>query len=296
LSKDSDLRDISFPFSKGWAFQTEVNGGDMHVFSQTEKKLTARSFAARYKKNAGSYWLKMGSGNFPNLDFFVDKVLSYQTKPFFLITTDGDLTVPGDACPASVQTLLQNPHLTFWYSQNAEIAPGQQGKIRQIPIGLDLHFKRSDDLGSALFRKFVRVGTTAPAMECRTNKIFVDLHLNFSSDLRRTVYERLKGNRNYVFLGGRVSQTRLWEFYASYKYVLSVEGNGLDCHRTWEALGLGCRVVTLTSPLDGLFETLPVYICKSPDELARDDLIGDLDAKFGAEYNDLATLKFSDFM
>ena len=43
-------------------------------------------------------------------------------------------------------------------------------------------------------------------------------------------------------------------------FVLSPHGNGLDCHRTWEALCLGCIPIIKTSGLDQLFEGLPVWI------------------------------------
>ena len=36
-------------------------------------------------------------------------------------------------------------------------------------------------------------------------------------------------------------------------YAHSPPGHGLDCHRTWEALSLGCIVLVQASPLDGLF-------------------------------------------
>ena len=44
-------------------------------------------------------------------------------------------------------------------------------------------------------------------------------------------------------------------------------GNGLDCHRTWELLYLGCIVITRTSPLDPLFEGLPVVIVRDWEEV-----------------------------
>jgi hypothetical protein len=57
-----------------------------------------------------------------------------------------------------------------------------------------------------------------------------------------------------------VSQAEIWRQYARYPFVLSAHGNGLDCHRTWELLALGCIVVTKASPLDPLYEGLPVVI------------------------------------
>jgi hypothetical protein len=45
-----------------------------------------------------------------------------------------------------------------------------------------------------------------------------------------------------------------------YAFVLSPHGNGLDCHRTWEALILGCIPIVKRSLLDSLYEDLPVLI------------------------------------
>jgi hypothetical protein len=51
-----------------------------------------------------------------------------------------------------------------------------------------------------------------------------------------------------------------WANMIKYKFVLSPQGNGLDCHRTWEALCLGCYPIVKTSWLDPLFDDLPVWI------------------------------------
>jgi hypothetical protein len=45
-----------------------------------------------------------------------------------------------------------------------------------------------------------------------------------------------------------------------FAFVLSPHGNGLDCHRTWEALVLGCIPIVKTSKIDKLYEELPVLI------------------------------------
>jgi hypothetical protein len=61
-------------------------------------------------------------------------------------------------------------------------------------------------------------------------------------------------------LTSRLSQSAIWKRYAQYPFVVSARGNGLDCHRTWELLYLGCIVITKTSSLDPLFSKLPVVI------------------------------------
>jgi len=44
------------------------------------------------------------------------------------------------------------------------------------------------------------------------------------------------------------------------KFVISPPGNALDCHRTWEALYMGCIPLLEHSSLDRLFDDLPVIL------------------------------------
>ena len=47
------------------------------------------------------------------------------------------------------------------------------------------------------------------------------------------------------------------------RFVISPDGNGLDTHATWEALLAGCIPIVPKSPLDPLFEVLPVWLIES---------------------------------
>ena len=51
-----------------------------------------------------------------------------------------------------------------------------------------------------------------------------------------------------------------WEAHRDYAFELSPQGNGLDCHRTWEALILNTIPIVRTSSLDPLYEGLPVVV------------------------------------
>jgi hypothetical protein len=55
-----------------------------------------------------------------------------------------------------------------------------------------------------------------------------------------------------------------------YKYVISPMGQGMDCHRTWEAIILGCIPIVKTSPLDTLFNGLPILIVKNWSDITQD--------------------------
>jgi hypothetical protein len=44
----------------------------------------------------------------------------------------------------------------------------------------------------------------------------------------------------------------------SSKFVVSPAGNGIDCHRTWEAFSLGAIPIAQSSPLNALYHDLPI--------------------------------------
>ena len=62
-------------------------------------------------------------------------------------------------------------------------------------------------------------------------------------------YETTKINRNLS-----------WKNQIEHAFVVSPQGNGYDCHRTWEALILGCIPIVKKSAIDVLYEDLPVLI------------------------------------
>ena len=58
-----------------------------------------------------------------------------------------------------------------------------------------------------------------------------------------------------------------------YKYVVSPEGNGIDCHRTWERLYFKVIPICKRSVVTEYFSKLfPIYLVDDWDELNLDDL------------------------
>jgi hypothetical protein len=64
-----------------------------------------------------------------------------------------------------------------------------------------------------------------------------------------------------------------------YAFVLSPFGIGMDCHRTWEALCLGCIPIVCAPHFNNLFEDLPVLIVSNWSEITQ-DLLQDTLNKF----------------
>ena len=58
-----------------------------------------------------------------------------------------------------------------------------------------------------------------------------------------------------------------WKLQSQYQFVLSPHGAGLDCHRTWEALLLGCIPIVKKAKLNDLFVDLPVIAVEDWSEI-----------------------------
>jgi hypothetical protein len=62
---------------------------------------------------------------------------------------------------------------------------------------------------------------------------------------------------------------RYYSRIASHRFVLSPEGNGVDCYRTWEALYLGAIPIVMVSPTMSAFGDLPILFTEDYSELTE---------------------------
>lgn len=69
-----------------------------------------------------------------------------------------------------------------------------------------------------------------------------------------------------------ITNPKCYDYWNKYKFILSPEGTGLDCHRTWEAIILDIIPIVKSSPIDEIFKDLPVLIIKDWNELSIDFL------------------------
>ena len=66
------------------------------------------------------------------------------------------------------------------------------------------------------------------------------------------------------------SRTELWKEMINYTFILSPAGIGLDCHRTWEALCLGCIPIVCIPEFKIMFEDLPVLVVNKWEEITKE--------------------------
>jgi len=203
-----------------------------------------------------------------SMNYFKRKILRKIKNNFILITGDSDLT------PSDHKELLENKYLLHWFSQNCDI---KNSKTSTLPIGLDYHTiatyphwgsKRISPEEQEKELMFIR-----EISEDKENKIFTNFHLNINSAARERLYKELKGSTLFFFQEKPLSRIETWKMQKKYNFVFSPAGIGMDCHRTWEALILGCIPIVETSFLDDFYAEFPIVIIKTPADITKDNMI-----------------------
>lgn len=207
------------------------------------------------------------------LERFADELLPKIQVPFVLVSGDTDRTVPDD-CQRACETILQSPFLIRWYAQNC--TKTDNSRLVQLPIGMDFHTLASGNHAWGPYQtleeqtKSVQRLRNLPIEKrtlCYANFQFL-MWTRYAYDRRDAIAQI---PRDLVYYEPRpVPRLDSWSTMIQHKYVISPHGNGLDCHRTWEALLLGCIPIVKTSPLDPMYEGLPVLIVKQWSDVTRE--------------------------
>jgi hypothetical protein len=236
----------------------------------TETIIVSKKIIINIIKKAKKYiWIRLGSVNYKNINTDIDifsKLLPHVKKPLILITGDGDRSVFKDIKKETSLSILKSNKIVKWFTQNYD-GTIKHHKIINYPIGLDLHSNRGSQLRSyyQILRYFKK---SRNFDKKRKFKIFCDVHLTQNTKFnnpRALLFKILKKCNHIYFLKKKTNFKKIVQYYSKYTFVVSTHGNGLDCHRTWEALYLGAMVITKKSSLDSLYINLPVIIIDTWD-------------------------------
>ena len=244
---------------------------DSYYNAGSEYRHSAEKMITYFSMCGGPLWVRLNSNTTNNdITTFATYVLPKMTKPFILITSDGDNSVPSHVNNA--ENILNSPLCKAWYTQNYD-GSQKHPKLKPIPIGFNLHThfpglwsnKVSENLEKMLKLRREALHQTnrfmAPylpwwrsfAMSKGSLKIIKDRN-DAKLAIKCMYYER----------GIRMSIDMLWKTYGSKMFALSPPGNGLDVHRTWELLFFGViPVVKSVGGLDDMYKDLPVIVVKN---------------------------------
>ena len=180
-----------------------------------------------------------------------------------------------------------------WFTQNCD-GPGFMGRMSPIPIGIDFHTLNEQSLWGETIASpreqeemLLSIRQEFRPTRERIRKVYVDFAWQPASAYapwkRNGIRTKLLTNEYFVFQRQFLPRRQLWRKWGEYAFVLSPHGAGLDCHRTWEALACGSIVLVPASPLDSLYEGLPVISIKDWKEITSENLDAWLDRYSGCE-------------
>lgn len=277
-------------WSRGLALLCDHNGGTAFVREQLGGREALRFEAEAYTNVADGdlVWVRATA-----LPQFLQEALPRIRARFALVTGDEDWSIPSDYDRAT--DICAHRNVVCWFAQNFDGAD-YSGKILPMPIGLDFHtISNGPRWGHAQASpaqqeaELEALRSTMPANAQRLARVHADFHFNRHSrallgQTRESVEAVLRANPLIDFQRRKVSRARLWRNKLRYAFTVSPHGNGLDCHRTWESLALGNIVIVRRSPLDPLYEGLPVVIIDRWTDINQDNLTR-WHAQFGPRFS-----------
>lgn len=212
---------------------------------------------------------------------FINKMWLNMPCPIILVTGDCDISCYSDIFPTreSFLQFIEDPRIHHWYSQNCT---GRHPKLTPIPIGLDYHTMSSGNSNwgnrmtpfqQELLLKTIRQEAAPPAM--RKIMAYANFQFFMTSRFggdRKEAVEQVKPNCVFYEPIFKIREES-WRTQSTYAFVLSPHGNGMDCHRTWEALALGCFPIVKTSAIDSLYDGLPVWIVEKWSDVTLDNMV-----------------------
>lgn len=201
------------------------------------------------------------------LEFFVTNFLDKIKHTFILVSGMSIKTCPVEALSQpSFFKLINNKYLIRWCSQNNSIKT--YPKIIQVPLGIDYHsmynnyemVKNNIDGKTPVEQEMHLINVVANSVPFhkRINKIYVNFDINADRFGQRKQSLKDIPSSLLSMHQTKIKRTKTWINTTKYAFVLSPYGQGMDCHRTWEALILGSIPILKSKEFDKMFEGLPV--------------------------------------
>ncbi|MBM3886309.1 exostosin family protein [Candidatus Dependentiae bacterium] len=250
---------VRYPFICGNAFRHASD----HFFDQPCKMrilLTGKSFNPKQVQDGDIVFIK----NHPAyLKKFFANVHPHINAKYILLSHQGDMGTPG-----AFSHYLNDEKIIAWCSCN--VATPNNPKMVALPLGVigilqhKLPWNCEDILGKILIDiKKDRIK--------KTNLFYFNVSICTNPTERGKPLDILR-NQKFCTTTSRKPYEQYLREMATFKFVISPHGTGLDCYRTWEALMLGCIPVVKTSVLDPLYKDLPVLIVNAWEEITEEFL------------------------
>lgn len=191
---------------------------------------------------------------------FLDQFLHHLphiTNKFILLTHNMDETMPG-----KYEYLLNDERIIAWFTQNKGI---NHPKLIGLPIGIANAYIEHGN--TEVLNKILKEISN----NTKQYLLYVNFRTHTNMKARNKVLEYFKTKPFCTVATPKPWSTYLIDMSYS-KFILSPPGNGFDCHRAWEALLMNSIPVMISTPIDDLFDDLPVIIVKNWSQVTKEFL------------------------
>tara|TARA_B100000287_G_scaffold435571_1_gene504575 strand:+ start:2955 stop:3755 length:801 start_codon:yes stop_codon:yes gene_type:complete len=165
------------------------------------------------------------------------------------------------------------PACQLWLAQNKDL---KHPNVEGIPIGLENMILRTNSaaLGGKFssqvegaMEKAMLINQYASLEVPKSEFTYMNFNVKTYPQEREMVWEMFK-NEKWVTTTQGLSLQKFYFDLASHKFVISPRGNGVDCHRTWEALYLRTIPIVRRSTHMDEFSDLPIYYVDDWSEIS----------------------------
>jgi len=228
----------------------------------------------------------------------ITNLLDSIDKKYILVVAQSDYSFP-EVLGNDYSKYIDDSKCIHIFAQNATIS---HHKVTAMPIGLDYHSQMEFDdafgepSASPKAQEKILQDIKDASLPFAKRKIMCYANFNSSEDASKKLFGYDRKNaveqiqKDLIdYQEDKVTRSDTWKKQINYAFVICPHGMGLDCHRQWEALCLGCIPVVVTSPIDVLYKDLPVLILQKwsdiTPQLLQDTVNKFKDMKF--DYNKL---------
>ena len=165
-----------------------------------------------------------------------------------------------------------------WFAMNKDY---EDDRIVSIPIGIESMYHRfnttshmgkfsSNGNGKDSLQKAIYMDKLAKQKIKHDKLVYLNINPNTHPERRHVL--NLFRTEDWCTHKERVSWQEYYQDIASHKFVFSPRGNGVDCHRTWEALYLRTIPIVRSSINMSHFSDLPILFVNKWEEISYDYL------------------------
>lgn len=178
------------------------------------------------------------------LESFFSEVFPRLTHRFVMLSHNGD-----EAIDDRFLRWLNDDCIVHWFAQNVTI---RHPKLSAVPIGIANARYEHGNLAS--------LAEVARAKQAQSRIIYANFQAVTNRAVRQPILDHLRETD-----GVWIAPVRPFAEYvkdlAACRWCISPPGNGIDCHRTWEALYLGViPVVQRSAGIEQLLEGAPAVL------------------------------------